>query len=841
MQAPSSRRARLRIDLATCALVVVTVLGVFHLDDLVGGSLAGRLVSIVEGIENRTYDYRVWLRTQLAPPPVTDRIVQLVIDNDSLATYGRWPWPRRMYADIVEELVSLGARAVFFDIELPEPAEKTVSRGLGTVSIEEAIAGATAEIAAALDPKQNARTFEPIVRRGTMGLPETVGFLRELLLPHVDQIGQIYRSSVLEPDALLASTIRAVSAPARDTAPAGVFGVFFFEDARTLAMARQAGLAERAFRAAIENPEATLGDERLAVGLGRGALADAVVLGRLHRFLNGRFDAPDLEALRAVSAPPEAGTAAVKEAQARLLEDGLARELDRTPPASDEVVIERCLGSLGASVALNKRRAQTMIGPIRAARHVVRLHGFDLDGGGALRLPDPPRLTAPVPLLASAFTGLGTSTMLHDVDGVIRRVPLLWRHRGRVFGQAMLPVALHTLEVSPQAMKVVAGPRLVLPRARLESGLADLVVPLDASGQLIVQWASSYDASRIRRVSISELLTLVGDTLDRFEFLADPYRTRSFNVRVLSRCLATARRLAASDPDRPVARAEITGEPAGGSSAEKKPARQWERDLRDERDAEVRQFFQELRRKKKALERAVSRLNDPVKLAEPRRLLREVAGELEMYEEAPARRRARLRSAFAGKVVLVGASATAAGDFAPTPLSEKDPNVALHANVLNQLLTGRFIGRADPHTTGVFALIACGLAVAVFVGHVGFIPGAVLAVALMLAYAALAAALLVVRGYWIDVCAPELVILLGSLAIGARKYVHEERSKQQIRHMFESYVDPKYVDEIINDPTHWAELGGVERPITAFFSDLEGVTTLSELLTAEEVSRLLTA
>ena len=45
----------------------------------------------------------------------------VAIDDASLAGIGQWPWPRTVMAEIVNQLVDMGAQVVVFDIFMPEP------------------------------------------------------------------------------------------------------------------------------------------------------------------------------------------------------------------------------------------------------------------------------------------------------------------------------------------------------------------------------------------------------------------------------------------------------------------------------------------------------------------------------------------------------------------------------------------------------------------------------------------------------------------------------------------------------------------------------------------------
>ena len=43
------------------------------------------------------------------------------IDEDSLSTYGQWPWPRTLLADLLTRLYEWQVAAVAFDVVFAEP------------------------------------------------------------------------------------------------------------------------------------------------------------------------------------------------------------------------------------------------------------------------------------------------------------------------------------------------------------------------------------------------------------------------------------------------------------------------------------------------------------------------------------------------------------------------------------------------------------------------------------------------------------------------------------------------------------------------------------------------
>ena len=55
-------------------------------------------------------------RNKLHPHKASGDIVLIAIDDDSLREVGRWPWPRRQYADMITKLDEAGAKRTFVDI-----------------------------------------------------------------------------------------------------------------------------------------------------------------------------------------------------------------------------------------------------------------------------------------------------------------------------------------------------------------------------------------------------------------------------------------------------------------------------------------------------------------------------------------------------------------------------------------------------------------------------------------------------------------------------------------------------------------------------------------------------
>ena len=63
--------------------------------------------------------YDVHLRYWTTPPP--DDVVIVAVDETSLRDLGRWPWPRRTHAQLIDRLSAAGVRAIGLDVIFAEP------------------------------------------------------------------------------------------------------------------------------------------------------------------------------------------------------------------------------------------------------------------------------------------------------------------------------------------------------------------------------------------------------------------------------------------------------------------------------------------------------------------------------------------------------------------------------------------------------------------------------------------------------------------------------------------------------------------------------------------------
>lgn len=193
----------------------------------------------------------------------------------------------------------------------------------------------------------------------------------------------------------------------------------------------------------------------------------------------------------------------------------------------------------------------------------------------------------------------------------------------------------------------------------------------------------------------------------------------------------------------------------------------------------------------------------------------------------------------AGKVVLIGTSATGLRDLAATPVGAVFPGVEIHANVVSALLDGRFItvpDYADGFAAGAAVLLIGGLALALnFWRGRRVLVGVAAATAALLGITHL---LYLQHGLVLPLAA---VLLSVGLAVGLNLgwgYLVETRARRSLARLFGIYVPPQLVRTMLADPERYT-MQAESKELTVMFCDMRGFTHLSEGLSPAELQPLL--
>ena len=206
-----------------------------------------------------------------------------------------------------------------------------------------------------------------------------------------------------------------------------------------------------------------------------------------------------------------------------------------------------------------------------------------------------------------------------------------------------------------------------------------------------------------------------------------------------------------------------------------------------------------------------------------------------------------------GAIVLIGTSATGLLDLQTTPFSSIFPGVEIHANVIDNLLTG------DPLRYDIFTeigitfslIIIGGLLLSLLLARSGPLIGALTTFAIILLSVVGNYLLLFRHGSIVGLTFPLLTMVLICLVVTLANYLLVERQKQFVQGAFGHYLAPQVVEQLLRNPGQLS-LAGQERVLSVMFCDIRNFTRLSEGMDSvalagfmnrylTEMSRLITA
>ena len=195
-----------------------------------------------------------------------------------------------------------------------------------------------------------------------------------------------------------------------------------------------------------------------------------------------------------------------------------------------------------------------------------------------------------------------------------------------------------------------------------------------------------------------------------------------------------------------------------------------------------------------------------------------------------------LADRIAGHIVLVAATAPGLATPVETPLGTGVHPAEIHAEVLEQVMSGITLQRPDwAPGAEALAVVLVGLVTAVTtIGRsalTGFVLGGVLP-------------MIVMTGSWLAfdraglLLSPVTPVLSGAAlytVLTAVNYFRYRRESGAVRAQFERFVAPQVIRELVADPDSGHFMQGTGRELTLLFADARGFTSLSEQMPPGEL------
>ncbi|MBQ36222.1 MAG: CHASE2 domain-containing protein [Candidatus Latescibacteria bacterium] len=571
------------------------------------------------------------------------------------------------------------------------------------------------------------------------------------------------------------------------------------------------------------------------------------------------------------------------EPSTNLVSENQLRELAQIDAASVEALLERsdfdAMFQQAIAEAGNVYLAQTVVVPdsVRPveprtadqdlALQTIRERSPRLIDGDGSTLARGVDFDPPLRSLREKARNFAYAQTVTDVDGARRRYPLVYQYEDVVFPSMALAMACDILEIPITSIEIEPGHHVRLPQAQMPDGsVRDLEIPIDASGNMNVNWSgrwqdtfNHYPHATLRQAArrqaqqalLDEMKRLVaedsqmGDTRKLVRSLIRAgYRDRDMLQTVL-RLFAQASGVEAALTQNPNLTAQSFWKSRGVDVPPEHHILLFEQVQRTlsiaaqiDNDGDI--LVAELQASRPD--------DDPVLVEQSAYFVRAsledgvlpaAAHPLYFYPyERYQSRRGRSASVtpddVAGKVLFYGLTAPGTTDLSVTPVEGNYPMVGIYPNVLNTILQDAFIRRMPPWTDALL-IVALGVLLSLVIPGLRVLTGAALIAGLVGLYGAVAFFAFTHAGLWLEIVAPLMTLVIGYLALTIYGYVIKEKEKEFVQGAFGHYLSPAVVNEIMNNPGMVEQLGGEERVMTAFFSDVASFSTISECLTPVEL------
>ncbi len=195
---------------------------------------------------------------------------------------------------------------------------------------------------------------------------------------------------------------------------------------------------------------------------------------------------------------------------------------------------------------------------------------------------------------------------------------------------------------------------------------------------------------------------------------------------------------------------------------------------------------------------------------------------------------------FNGKFVLIGANARAAAlgldDTVATPMLQKHPGVDIQATILDNLINDEFI-TLPPFMQELGFILLLTIATFVLISRLSFFRSL-----LMLIFIGIGYFIFCMLGYMnniaFDVITPLLVQLITMIFAYSFRFILEGKNKEKIKQAMGKYLSQDIMKNVVKNIDN-ITLGGKRANVTVLFADIRGFTSMSEKMTAEEVSMIL--
>ena len=195
---------------------------------------------------------------------------------------------------------------------------------------------------------------------------------------------------------------------------------------------------------------------------------------------------------------------------------------------------------------------------------------------------------------------------------------------------------------------------------------------------------------------------------------------------------------------------------------------------------------------------------------------------------------------FDGKTVFVGANAKASAvkviDELPTPVLQAHPGVDIQATNYDNLKNREFI-KVSSFGFDLTVIIILGIATFTIISRLSFFKSILTLVAVAFGYL-IFSAICYSLDFAINVVSPLIIQLVTMIFAYSYNFIMEGKNKEKIKNVMGRYISQDVMKNVVKNIDD-VKLGGKRANVTVLFADIRGFTSMSEKMSAEEVSVIL--
>lgn len=191
---------------------------------------------------------------------------------------------------------------------------------------------------------------------------------------------------------------------------------------------------------------------------------------------------------------------------------------------------------------------------------------------------------------------------------------------------------------------------------------------------------------------------------------------------------------------------------------------------------------------------------------------------------------------FKDKIVVIGANAINIDDNLNTPVSRKHPGPDVQATIIDNFIHNEYLTQLNKIQNITIIIVMCILTFTL-INILSFIPSLLSLIFVSILYVIIC--VIAFNNNITPLVITPLAAQLSTMIFGySYRFIIEGKNKEKIKNAMGKYLSQDIMKNVVQNIDD-IKLGGKKANVTVLFSDIRGFTSMSEKMTAEEVSMIL--